>query len=65
MQDYIKERSDRLFNFSNKFSKIDLLLGKCELPKNIFSDLAAIGDISPAVREGSKKRFIEACVQEA
>ena len=45
MQDYIKERSDRLFNFSNKFSKIDSLLGKCELPKNIFSDLRTAAQV--------------------
>ena len=45
MESYIQERSDRLFNFSKKFSKIDSLLGKCELPKNIFSDLRTAAQI--------------------
>lgn len=45
MINYIEERSDRLFNFSKKFSKIDSLLGKCELPKNIFSDLRTAAQI--------------------
>lgn len=41
MTNYIEERSERLFEASNRFSKLDSLFGECKLPENIFRDLRA------------------------